>query len=74
MMVVALAILSPVFRGQLISMLSMIIAVGLLLGVVGLILYLLVYLKKDEALQPQSLRPLKRTAVPFNHFNQPVRW
>lgn len=72
MMVVALSILSPVFRGQLISTLSMIIAAGLLLGVVALVIYLLVHLKKEETVQPQSLRPLRRTAVPFKPL-QPTR-
>ncbi len=62
MMVVALAILSPVFRGQLISTLSMIIAILFLVGVVALIIYLIVYLKKEKVV-PQSVRHIKRSPI-----------
>lgn len=71
MMIVALAILSPVFRGQLISTLSMIIVVGLLLGVVGLVIYLLLYLKKEEAETCPQLRPTSRTASSMKPFQSP---
>jgi restriction system protein len=68
MMIVALAILSPVFRGQLISTLSMIIAVVLMVGVVGLVIYLLLYLQKEDVESRPRMRPLKRAADPVRPF------
>jgi restriction system protein len=65
MMVVAFSILSPVFRGQVISALSMALAIALLIGVVALIVYLVMQLKKKEPLPAQPLRPIRRSAAPL---------
>jgi HJR/Mrr/RecB family endonuclease len=49
MMIVALAILNPVFRGQVISTLWFLFAIAILLGVVVLSVYLVIQLRNSEA-------------------------
>lgn len=48
MMIVVFAVLSPIFRGIVLSTLSTIFTIVLLLGVVGLVIYLIIQLRKSD--------------------------